>query len=422
VKAIAQKIIARVKKALKRVGGAFKKGAAWVKGKAKGLKKKFDDMKAKRKGRKDGKKTDSNKKKQDKEARKKQEAEKRAERARRELPPKIKQFLARKPSRLRLWAQLLIWKAQYRLSSLKAEGSAANYRILGTINPKLDLAPGWSFEEREVFAAIDRIAKRIIGDAKKEMHQNKQLGTTADEGSIDLRNRQEAGATVAAMKGEQSYITGETVAGDPIGFSHSREHALYPGPFGSYLGVAGLQAQGKGHEYRELAAGLNNLSTGTILASLLRKEKLPNLDDQQRSLIGEMHGLWFGKEPKHNRGKHRRDLVYGLMVTELMTPGATKALTSHKGVSLHPAAFGGAQTGAGLVTKEMSSGIENQQLSDKQRSARRKRLGRERGTLILWFRRHMKDLPQLDRPPSIADVEAFVETKIQEFLEKSTAE
>jgi hypothetical protein len=110
------------------------------------------------------------------------------------------------------------------------------------------------------------------------------------------------------------------------------------------------------------------------------------------------------------------------MVTELMTPGETKALTAHQAVSLHPAAFGGAQTGAKEVTREIRTGEERKDLKPGERKARAKRLGRERGTLILWFRRHAKDLPQLDRPPTVADVEAFVEEKLREFLSSHASE
>jgi len=123
VKAIAQKIIARIKKALKKVGG-------WVKGKFKGLKQKFDDWKAKRKAKKDAKqkgKEDPSKKKQDKEKVKQQRLDKAVE----AIKPSVGQMLKKGVSKLVFKAKLLYWRVRHRLSALTLNGGS----IVAKVNP-----------------------------------------------------------------------------------------------------------------------------------------------------------------------------------------------------------------------------------------------------------------------------------------------
>lgn len=409
IKAIAKKIMEKIKAVAKKAG-------RWVKGKFKGISKKFKALR---------KKFD---RWRDKKGNKKSQQQKKAEkikRAQTELPSKIKQFLSKKPGRLRLLAQLMIWKFQYQLTSLKIQGSAKQYHIIGKINPTLDLAPGWSFEHSELMAAIDRIAERMLGEANDEKMElaDKQ----DDDAPIDLTKRHEPAKAVAALTPESGFITGETVSGVQIGHSHKQIHAPQPGPKNAnWQGIAALGEEGKGHFYGDIGQGLRDQPTGKLLAKILRGEKVPDLSAQQIKLLGEMHGLWFAKEPSHSKQAHRRDLVYGFMVTELMNEGnGGKALTTRQGISLHPASFGGAQAGAKRVSREMKgkSGWAREPKTEKAMERRKKinraaikRKGRELGTIKLWFRRHATDLPQLDRPAQISDVETFVENKIREFL------
>lgn len=404
IKAIAQRIMARTKAVAKKVGG-------WAKGKVKKLTKKFGDWRNKHRTKKD-----RNKKGE------------RIERAKRELPGKIKQFLARKPGRLHLLTQLLIWRIQYRLKYLRITGPSNHYRIEGQINPTLDLAPGWSFEQKDLLAAVDRIAQRMIDEAKKE--QPAPGEQAAENETLDLARRQEPAKGVVALAPESDFTVGETVSGVRIGYSHSKKHAPWPGPSSAnWQGVAAVGETGKGHLYPDIGQGLSDQQTGELMAKILRRERIPDLPESQAKLLGEMHGLWFAKEPSHSKGKHRRDLVYSLMVTELMTQGeGGKVLSTRQGISLHPASFGGAQAGAKRVTREMhgKSGWSGAPLSTEEAKKRRekidkatrKRKGRELGTIKLWFRRHANNLPQLDRPATIADVEAFVEARIREFIKQ----
>lgn len=159
VKAIAQKIMARIKKALKKVGG-------WVKGKFKGLKKKFDDWKAKRKAKKDVKmksKADPSKKKKDKEATK----QKRLDAALSVIRPQIARLLSKGVSGLAFRAQLLYLQTRHRLSSLNIK----NGRVVARLNPKGDAGtakkPG--SEASGIAKAITPILKEVLEDYDREV-------------------------------------------------------------------------------------------------------------------------------------------------------------------------------------------------------------------------------------------------------------
>jgi hypothetical protein len=107
---------------------------------------------------------------------------------------------------------------------------------------------------------------------------------------------------------------------------------------------------------------------------------------------------------------HRRDLVYSQMLTQLMTPSdGRRHLTIGEAIDLPPAAFGGAQKGARQVTSEMNDGKASiPTKGTKVRQNRDTRLSREQNTLEKWFEHHAADLPKLDRPPTLRDVETFL--------------
>jgi hypothetical protein len=168
VKAIAQKIIARIKKALKKAGG-------WVKGKFKGLKKKFDDWKAKRKAKKDAKKKgkeDPSKKKQDKT---KQQAETLAA-AKAEA-----QTLLRKPmSRLMLRLRLVGLRIKYGLKGLKV-ASIKGHTIKLQVNPFSEL----SVEDAK---SLGKDLEPVLVEAERifiALYKQTQVKTHGERGAED---------------------------------------------------------------------------------------------------------------------------------------------------------------------------------------------------------------------------------------------
>ncbi|MBV9883212.1 MAG: DUF4157 domain-containing protein [Sphingomonadaceae bacterium] len=64
------------------------------------------------------------------------------ERAQRELPGKVDAFLAKDPSSLRVKAQLMIWKLQYKLTDLKLNPAGKQGKFRATINPEFDIGGG----------------------------------------------------------------------------------------------------------------------------------------------------------------------------------------------------------------------------------------------------------------------------------------
>jgi chemotaxis protein histidine kinase CheA len=176
VKAIAQKIIARIKKAFKKVGG-------WVKGKFKGLKKKFDDWKAKRKAKKDAKqkgKEDPSKKKQDKEAKKREKRE----RAVRETGAALTSILGRGVKGLMLKARLLWLKVRWGWTSLSIKNQdQGRFKILGSMSPSQELAEGCSEVTVKAGSTKEPSASAASGPAAPTP------APTMPEGPIEFRER-----------------------------------------------------------------------------------------------------------------------------------------------------------------------------------------------------------------------------------------
>ncbi len=409
LRAIGQRILAKLKKALKKVGKALKK--AWKK-----LQKRFGLRRggAKRRPRN-----------------KKEALQERIQKIQRELPPKIQALLERKPSRLRVRAQLLAWRVAYRLRRLDIKGGASNFRFFARVNPDIDLAPGWSFDEYALFRVVDRIAMEMLREARKERNAARREMRKANKPEestprVDLTTRRHPAAALAALESERDYLIGRTEAGVEIGFQHRNVVAPYLGPYGNFIGIAGLGAE-KGTFYSEMKERVRDTNVGMYLDMLLRKQKLPAAAGAHAQELGELYGLMFAKEPRHSQRRHRRDLVYSLMSTEMMTPGEGRAgrpLTAAQAISLHPAMFGQAQSGTRQVTNEMVGMPRpiDEATTPATERARDRRLNRERRTLIRWFRRHASELPVLKQPPTLTDVENFVREKLREYLAQNKGE
>ncbi|MGC4067425.1 MAG: hypothetical protein QM784_22820 [Polyangiaceae bacterium] len=79
----------------------------------------------------------------------------RLKRAQQELTPKVNALLARRVSKLYLRGRLLLWRLQYRLTSLAVVGSENAFQIVARVNPSVTLAPGWTFNHTELFQVLD---------------------------------------------------------------------------------------------------------------------------------------------------------------------------------------------------------------------------------------------------------------------------
>ncbi|MBV6622390.1 MAG: DUF4157 domain-containing protein [Rivularia sp. (in: Bacteria)] len=392
------------------------KAAQKVAGKLKGLAK---NLMKRGKGKKN--------KKKDKEKSRDEKVQKRVEKVKRELPPKINRLLTKKPSKFRLKAQFSAWRLAYRLRQLKLQGKEGKLNIIAQVNPTIDLTDGWTFKATEVFKVLDKIAGEYITQAKT-LSDNKSESEQESSSRISLDLASPATPTVTLASGN-SYLVGKTQEGKPVDYKYGS------GPFGWGAIKAIDSDAGRGSTYLELKSKLAGVEVGDIFTKILRNEPLPELPDEQRNAIGELLGIWFAKEPSHPRikdpqnpgkyihtHKHRRDLVYSLMVSQLMTPEIgqehlNKHLNVSQAIDKHPAAFGGAQKGARQVTAEMLD--ENTPLPGKdtrEGKSRDERYKREIETIKDWFKRHANDLPILNRQPTIKDVENFVREQLQKYV------
>ncbi|MGG6297051.1 hypothetical protein ACQ4M4_21870 [Leptolyngbya sp. AN02str] len=423
IKGLAKKILGRKKG---KAAGKKAKAKAKDKTKTKTVAKKPTTPKQPTKKPATQKPTKGKDKKADKKADKKRDQDRkkqeRVEKIKRELPPKIHQLLARKPSKVRVLTQLAIWRFSYKLKKLELKGKGSKFDVVGQVNPSIDLADGWTFEASEVFKILDKIAEEYISEATAAQTENLGKGDPEEPISLDLSHP--ASPTTALAEGKAFQI-GKTEAaqsnlGQPVGYKHQPSHVEWQAQQG-WMAITGSASE-RGHRYASLRKKLAGVEVGTLFTKLLRKEPIPNLPPEQKAALEELFGLWFAKEPSHPRRTygHRRDLAYTLMVSEIMTPKpGEEHLKKHfnvaQGIGLHPAAYGGAQEGARRVTAEMLNPDTSVAQGKKTNRNRDIRYKREIATIKEWFKRHAKDLPVLDRPPNLVDVENFVREKLRQY-------
>lgn len=433
---------------LKKLASAARKVGAKLKGMAEKFKAKRAAKKA-AKADKHARKADEHARKPDEHARKpddkhksaeeqrKEEIQKRVEKAQRELPPKVNALLAKKPSRLRVLAQFAVWRMTYRLSKLELRGNQGKIDIFAQVNPTITLAPGWTFNDHDVFKALDEIGGEMLAAARKARPTPQRTAS----GQIDFTQRRHPAEPAAhlqpatawtkktdpatAPSPESQYLVGHTEDGSSLGYRHERV-------FGE-VGRIRPMDDGSGSNYKWFASKLEGVNVGDALGKMVRNEPVPNMTKEQRDALSELYGLWMGgKEASHPKGTfgHQRDLTYSYMVGQLMQGG-----TSLKdGVAMHPSSFGGAQNGANRVTLEMHADeplppIGNKTKAEKKEQADRdERYRREKLTSETWFKQHeaalkawfaqrMKIEQRIEaREPTIEDVKDFVRHQIKLYI------
>ncbi|MGZ8298598.1 MAG: hypothetical protein ACXWU4_15755, partial [Allosphingosinicella sp.] len=177
----------------------------------------------------------------------------------------------------------------------------------------------------------------------------------------------------------------------------------------------------KGRRYDEIAAALKDKPVGDWLGSLARGKPLPAAAKPHKGDIEELYGLLLAKEPSHAKGDQRRDLVYSAMAVDLMSGPEAMPVEAVVGTgALHPAAFGGAQSGAKVVTAEVLDKKAPAKMTDAKKTKAAERRRRERETLREWFKKHKDKLPLLDHKPTLKDVEDWVRKMLREFMSGST--
>lgn len=248
------------------------------------------------------------------------------EKAQRELPPKVNQLLAKRPSRLRVLGQFAIWRLRYRLSKFELRGSEGKIDIFAQVHPTITLAPGWTFKDYDVFKVIDNIGGELLAQARAAS----PTAPRNDQGQVDFTQRTHAAEPAAHLqpmstwteKGaapppESQHIVGHTVSGQPIGYRH--EQLWQQPPTGR---IRPLE-EGGGSNYSFIPGRLEGMNAGDALGKLVRNDPVPDMTDKQRDTLGELYGLWMGgKEASHPNGSygHQRDLTYSYMIGQMMEP------------------------------------------------------------------------------------------------------
>ena len=440
VRGAASKVAAKVKEIAKKIGNKLKKTMKKVSQKLRGGMKKFGDKSKKWKenffGKKDkpGNKDTNKDKKLNKEEAKQQEIQKRVEKVQRELPPKVNSLLAKKPSKLRLKAQLAFWKLQYRLQYLNViESGKSKAEIEARVNPKIKIADTYFFDAADLMRMVDQVAQEYIPkqvaaeDTLPDVHDSTGDHSKAMAGMIG--NRQHKFATDSK---EQPVGVSSTVEKDRFG-NKVLKLSSFDGSPGYQYGSLSKGLEGKGSEVSEY---YRNIFTGQT------PDALP---DKEKKLADVGYGLWYVHEPAHSRfadpdngpvptWSNKRDLTYSMMLTELMARGevdpkeafSSEKLGSSRGeqqVTSHPAAFEGAQQGARRMNSQMRrrekalnkgknyewevSGNENIQ----------ERYYREEQLIKKWFSLHQAEfLKAYPTQPSAAELEEFVRSKLKEYL------
>ena len=406
----ASKVAGKVREIAKKIGKKLKKTFKKLKRKLGKVKDKFFG----KKGKKD------KKQKVSKEEAKQQQIKQRVEKVKRELPPKIHNLLAKNPSKLRVLAQFALWRVAYQLRRLELEGTKDKFKIIAQVNPTIDLGNGWTLKSTDIFRVLDEIAAEYIEDARASQgNASTTQQETQSPFSLDLTHV--ANPTLNLVPGRE-YKFGKNENKDPLAYKYEK----------TFLNWTGIKSpdSNRARAYPELKAKLNGVDVGDIFTKILHKKPIPNLPKEQGDAINELFGLFYAKEPSHPKrnGKytyeHRRDLVYSVMLSNLMTPEKGKEhLNVSQAIDLHPAAFGGAQAGARSVTSEIldsSSPLPTE--GTKARQNRNERYKREKATIKAWFQRHAQDFV-FDKEPTLDDVKKFVKQKLQEYLtgsEKTT--
>ncbi len=104
------------------------------------------------------------------------------DKAKRELPPKIRQLTRQGVKEGRLKTQLAAWRSQYRLSSLSIQGSGKNFRIIAKVNPMAEVGHGVEIDEIELLRFIEHVAQEIL-DSERAKADAKRITKNSDEQS-----------------------------------------------------------------------------------------------------------------------------------------------------------------------------------------------------------------------------------------------
>ena len=283
------------------------------------------------------------------------------------------------------------------------------------------LAKNWEFKIGEIIKTLDDIAQQELYLAIENRQKNPPQQVNISTGKatvVDPTKLGDAAALINDFSFEEKFKIGETENGQEIGYRH------YPilNQFDKLIGRIGDLETGNGLSYPQFQTklkGLESSEIGNRLNKILKGEKLPA--DKYSPIIGELYGLWFAKEGSHpwrfddETGKyeakhlHKRDLIYSKMITQLLASGQ---ITFEEALDLHPASYGGAQSGTKKVTGEMNEEIDIPADGTDARKERDERYRREKETIKKWFEQYEEQLKEYGKEADIESLEKFIKAQI----------
>ncbi|MHA7629914.1 eCIS core domain-containing protein [Corallococcus sp. M7] len=315
--ALGKKILAKIKKGLKKAGKKLKKFFKKAGQKLKKLKDKVFGKKKKGKGRD---------KKKDKDKKKKEQIEK----ALREVPPKVRALVAKRPRKLMLTMQLLKLKVQYRLKKLAVSGTRPNYTISGFINPPLPDEKIFGVDSHKFLKAVQLVAQKWAKRRKAEERAPDQDLMAMPQFGVETRGFGKGGVHSPGMAGAE-----------PVSFETKGSLTLIPGVEKprSYLAIT--------NELEKLSAEDRD-KFGTMLAQLVKRKRA----DANVAGLGEVFGTMFVSERK----RHSKNLVYALMAVQTMAAGGASPVEmlnpkQGEGGGIFPPAYKGAVQGQGGTSR-----------------------------------------------------------------------
>lgn len=86
----------------------------------------------------------------------------RLDKAIRVLQPKVASLLQRGVSKHRLRGQLLVWRAQYRLTALRVEGPDSHPRVIAKVNPEGEVQEGLCLTRNELLTLARKVSEREV--------------------------------------------------------------------------------------------------------------------------------------------------------------------------------------------------------------------------------------------------------------------
>jgi hypothetical protein len=410
---------------LKKLASAARKVGAKLKGLAEKFKAKRKPKKDAEAGRHHDEHADKNSDRRDHGgSRGKDTIAKKVERAERELPAKIHSLLTKRPSRVRVKATFLLWRAQYGLKSLTIEGKGS-VKFKAIINPTLDLGNGWEVTWDEVIRAIHVVSQEFLDRSQGAT----DTGTRGHRGPVEIELQSNPVHVANAVREKKGVVD--------VGSDVKATHADHPTQKDTTsIFEVGHGSEEKPPSYQRMMRDLEGVDVGRTFGQLLRGESV-NATPEQKAKLGVLFVTMFGMEPTHPaKGMgHARDLGNALMATQLLeskqvtlesllTKSATgKDLVAKENRKLPAAGIEGRsqpiQSGAQVVTRKVIDGEGyGPGPLPKTMLAERIRLEREINLFTQWIKA-TGELERLeDRAPTPDELKDEIRKRLKHFLAK----